>query len=133
MLVAYSKQDFGWVRGRILKVRQDGSVLLKLVDLETLDLVQVAELARLRQLSAELRSLPSPAIIVKLALAPADQELTLVDLEALMEESLTASQAKTFLKVREEQFVWWTVGSQNNGTIGMSLFLPGVSIALLSP
>ena len=108
MLVAYSKQDFGWVRGRILKVRQDGSVLLKLVDLETLDLVQVAELARLRQLSAELRSLPSPAIIVKLALAPADQELTLVDLEALMEESLRrASQAKTFLKVREEHFVFF--------------------------
>ena len=35
MLVAFNKADFGWVRGRVVAVRRDGGVVVKLVDLET--------------------------------------------------------------------------------------------------
>ena len=96
MLVAYIKEDFGWVRGRVVQVDEE-EVTVKLVDFQILDLV--GNMNALRILPEELKQIPSPAVVVKLDIAPAediDEDM----MEALIEESLVNLEGSTFLKVK---------------------------------
>ena len=96
MLVAYIKEDFGWVRGRVVQVGEE-EVTVKLVDFQTLDLVTNTN--TLRILSEELKQIPSPAVVVKLDIAPAEEYIDEYSMEALMEKSLVDAEGSTFLKV----------------------------------
>ena len=98
MLVAFNKADFGWVRGRVVTVRRDGGVVVKLVDLETTELV--TELNRLRQIPSELREVPSPLVIVKLSVLPADDDLDEDTMEALFDECLQNLPDEILLRVQ---------------------------------
>ena len=97
MLVAYSKAEFGWARSRVVSIRRDGEVVVKLVDLQTLELV--TEINRLRHLPAELMEIPSPVIIAKLGLLPADGDLDVDTMEALLEECFLNLQEEPFLHI----------------------------------
>ena len=66
MLVAYNKEDFGWVRGRVVQVGEE-EVTIKLLDFQILDLVR--NINSLRILPDELKQIPSPAVVVKLDIA----------------------------------------------------------------
>ena len=99
MLVAYNKEDFGWVRGRVVQVGEE-EVTIKLVDFQILDLVR--NINTLRILSDELKQIPSPAVVVKLDIARAEdiyEEIDEDSMEALIEESLLYVNGSTFLKV----------------------------------
>ena len=95
MLVAYNKEDFGWVRGRVVQVGEE-EVTIKLVDFQILDLVR--NINTLRILSDELKQIPSPAVVVKLDIARAE-DIDEGSMEALIEESLLYVNGSTFLKV----------------------------------
>ena len=95
MLVAYVKEDFGWVRGRVVDVDEE-QVTVKLVDFQTLELVK--NINTIRILPEELK-MPSPAVVVKLDIAPAE-DIDEDSMEALIEESLVNVKGSTFLKVR---------------------------------
>ena len=95
MLVAYVKEDFGWVRGRVVDVDEE-QVTVKLVDFQTLELVK--NINTIRILPEELK-MPSPAVVVKLDIAPAE-DTDEDSMEALIEESLVNVKGSTFLKVR---------------------------------
>ena len=95
MLVAYVKEDFGWVRGRVVDVDEE-QVTVKLVDFQTLELVK--NINTIRVLPEELK-MPSPAVVVKLDIAPAE-DIDEDSMEALIEESLVNVKGSTFLKVR---------------------------------
>ena len=95
MLVAYVKEDFGWVRGRVVDVDEE-QVTVKLVDFQTLELVK--NVNTIRVLPEELK-MPSPAVVVKLDIAPAE-DIDEDSMEALIEESLVNVKGSTFLKVR---------------------------------
>ena len=43
MLVAYIKEDFGWVRGRVVHVEEEAEVTVKLLDFQILDLIARAD------------------------------------------------------------------------------------------
>ena len=94
MLVAYIKEDFGWVRGRVVDIDEE-QVTVKLVDFQTLDLVK--NLNTLRILPEELK-IPSPAVVVKLDITPAE-DIDEDSMAALIEESLVNVKGSTFLKV----------------------------------
>ena len=96
MLVAYIKEDFGWVRGRVVQVDEE-EVTVKLVDFQILDLV--GNMNALRILPEELKQIPSPAVVVKLDIAPAE-DIDEDTMEALIEESLVNLEGSTFLKVK---------------------------------
>ena len=96
MLVAYIKEDFGWVRGRVVQVDEE-EVTVKLVDFQILDLV--GNINTLRILPEELKQIPSPAVVVKLDIAPAE-DIDEDTMEALIEESLVNLEGSTFLKVK---------------------------------
>ena len=96
MLVAYIKEDFGWVRGRVVHVGEE-EVTVKLVDFQTLDLVTNTN--TLRILPEELKQIPSPAVVVKLDIAPSEEDIDEDSMEALMEKSLVDVEGSTFLKV----------------------------------
>ena len=96
MLVAYIKEDFGWVRGRVVNVGEE-EVTVKLVDFQTLDLLTNTN--TLRILPEELKQIPSPAVVVKLDIAPADENIDENSMEALIEESLVNREGSIFLKV----------------------------------
>ena len=96
MLVAYDKEDFGWVRGRVVRVGEEGTVTVKLVDFQILDLV--SNINSLRILPEDLKQIPSPAVVVKLPIAPAE-DIDEDSMEALIEESLLHVQGPTFIKV----------------------------------
>ena len=96
MLVAYIKEDFGWVRGRVVQVDEE-EVTVKLVDFQILDLV--GNINTLRILPEELKQVPSPAVVVKLDIAPAE-DIDEDTMEALIEESLVNLEGSTFLKVK---------------------------------
>ena len=95
MLVAYNKEDFGWVRGRVVKVGEE-EVTIKLVDFQILDLV--SNINTLRILPDELKQIPSPAVVVKLDIARVE-DIDEGSMEALIEESLLYVNGSTFLKV----------------------------------
>ena len=95
MLVAYVKEDFGWVRGRVVDVDEE-QVTVKLVDFQSLELVK--NVNTIRVLPEELK-MPSPAVVVKLDIAPAE-DIDEDSMEALIEESLVNVKGSTFLKVR---------------------------------
>ena len=96
MLVAYIKEDFGWVRGRVVHVEEE-EVIVKLVDFQILDVVR--NINTLRILPEELKQIPSPAVVVKLDIAPAEEDIDENSMEALMEKSLVDVEGSTFLKV----------------------------------
>ena len=95
MLVAYNKEDFGWVRGRVVQVGEE-EVTIKLVDFQILDLV--SNINTLRILPDELKQIPSPAVVVKLDIARVE-DIDEGSMEALIEESLLYVNGSTFLKV----------------------------------
>ena len=95
MLVAYNKEDFGWVRGRVVQVGEE-EVTIKLVDFQILDLV--SNINTLRILPDELKQIPSPAVVVKLDIARVE-DIDEGSMEALIEESLLYVKGSTFLKV----------------------------------
>ena len=99
MLVAYNKEDFGWVRGRVVQVGEE-EVTIKLLDFQILDLVR--NINTLRILPDELKQIPSPAVVVKLEIARAEdigEDIDEDSMEALIEESLLYVEGSTFLKV----------------------------------
>ena len=96
MLVAYIKEDFGWVRGRVVQVVEEERVKVKLLDYQTFDVV--TNINTLRILPEDLKQIPSPALVVKLAIAPAE-DIDEASIEALIEESLVNVKGPTLLKV----------------------------------
>ena len=96
MLVAYIKEDFGWVRGRVVQVVEEERVTVKLLDYQILDVV--TNINTLRTLPEDLKRIPSPALVVKLAIAPAE-DIDEASMEALIEESLVNIEGPTLLKV----------------------------------
>ena len=96
MLVAYIKEDFGWVRGRVVQVVEEERVTVKLLDYQILDVV--TNINSLRILPEDLKRIPSPALVVKLAIAPAE-DIDEASMEALIEESLVNVEGPTLLKV----------------------------------
>ena len=96
MLVAYIKEDFGWVRGRVVQVVEEERVMVKLLDYQILDVV--TNINSLRILPEDLKRIPSPALVVKLAIAPAE-DIDEASMEALIEESLVNVEGPTLLKV----------------------------------
>ena len=70
MLVAYIKEDFGWVRGRVVQVVEEERVTVKLLDYQILDVV--TNINTLRIHPEDLKQIPSPALVMKLAIAPAE-------------------------------------------------------------
>ena len=99
MLVAYNKEDFGWVRGRVVQVGEE-EVTIKLVDFQILDLVR--NINTLKILPEGLKQIPSPSVVVKLDIARAqdfDEDIDEDSMEALIEESLAYVEGSTFLRV----------------------------------
>ena len=96
MLVAYDKEDFGWVRGRVVQVVEEERVMVKLLDFQILDVV--TNISTLRILPEDLKQIPSPALVVRLAIAPAE-DIDEASMKALIEESLVNVEGPTLLKV----------------------------------